>query len=68
MNNIIFKNFGETTLHNAFDCITIYSLQDYYDTCEDSDEEIKNALKVVLSHYMTIPDYEKWLEKVDGSN
>jgi hypothetical protein len=80
MNKILFKNFGETTLNNAFDCITIYSLQDYYDTCSqpnkiecsddiiEPDEEILNALKVVLSHYMTVHDYEKWLNEIKISN
>ena len=77
MDKILFKNFDEMTLHDAFDCITIYSLQDYYDFCSkpnkidcsddiiEPDEEILNALKVVLSHFMTIHDYEKWLEKVN---
>lgn len=75
MNKTLFKTFGETTLHNSFDCITIYSLQEYYDICSkpnkidcsddviEPDEEILNAIKIVLSHFMTTGDYEKWLGK-----
>lgn len=80
MNKMLFKTFGPTTLHNAFDCITIYSLQEYYDICStqgnfdfdgnkvELDENLLDAIKVVLSHYMSLPDYEKWLEKADGKN
>ena len=66
-------------LHDAVDNLVVASLQDYYDCCSNSspndefinvaeEEEMQDAIKLILSHYMAGVDYDDWLRRIERKN
>lgn len=66
---------------DAIDNLVVASLQDYYNLCskqnnypteefinEVENEEMLDAIKLILSHYMTGIDYDEWLRSVEREN